>query len=305
MARTLPALLLALGASIPGVAGAQAAPPSTDIFLVPLTVKGRSVTVGRPENITSRPGYDNQPAFTADGRSVLFTSVRDDAQADIYRYDIAKRVVKPVTQTPESEYSATVMPGDTTISVIRVEADSTQRLWQFSLDGTHPRLVLERIKPVGYHAWADDHSLALFVLGRPATLQSANTRTGDAKIMAERIGRALQKVPNRRAVSFIQNAGTDSAWIKILDFATGTVTPLARPVAGSEFHVWLPDGSLLMASGAKLYRREAAASGGPADWTEIATFDDPHLARISRLAISWKGDRLALVGEPAPAPGAR
>src|SRR5579862_4315163 len=72
-------------------------PPDTDIFLASLTVDGDTVTVERPENITKSPGYDNQPSFTPDGRSVLFTSNRGGKQTDIYRYDISTRQTVRVT----------------------------------------------------------------------------------------------------------------------------------------------------------------------------------------------------------------
>src|SRR5580765_3976308 len=94
-------------------------PPDTEIFLAPLsTANGTvlaplstangTVTVGAPTNITHNPGYDNQPSFTPDGRSVLFTSIRGGAQTDIYRYDIAAATLARVTDTPEGEYSPTV-----------------------------------------------------------------------------------------------------------------------------------------------------------------------------------------------------
>src|SRR5205814_494402 len=63
-------------------------PPGTDIFLAELRGRaGGRVAVGAPVNVTHRPGYDNQPFFTADGRGFLFTAVTD-GQADIWRYDI-------------------------------------------------------------------------------------------------------------------------------------------------------------------------------------------------------------------------
>src|SRR5258707_11489719 len=130
-----------------------APPPDTEIYLAPLSMSGGRLTVGPPVNITSSPGYDNQPSFAPDGRSVLFTSLRGGAQTDIYRYDIAAGRVARVTNTPESEYSPTVTPDGAHISVIRVEADGTQRLWRFTMDGTEPELVLADVKPVGYHAW--------------------------------------------------------------------------------------------------------------------------------------------------------
>ena len=64
-----------------------------------LDLRDGGFAVSDLKNISSHPGYDNQPAFTSDGRSVLFTSVREDAQADIYRYDVAARTIARVTTT--------------------------------------------------------------------------------------------------------------------------------------------------------------------------------------------------------------
>src|SRR5258705_436310 len=123
------------------LAGAQA-PPGTDIFLADLRARGAGdrVEVGPPVNATHRTGYDNQPFFTPDGRSFLYTSVTD-GQADIWRYDIAAgRSVQLTKTTPESEYSATPLPAGSGFSVVRVEADSTQRLWRFDWAGGHAAL---------------------------------------------------------------------------------------------------------------------------------------------------------------------
>ena len=58
--------------------------------------------------------------------------------------------------------------------------------------------MLADVKPVGYHAWADDHTLALFVLGQPATLQLADTRTGKAESPAARHQPIDSAHPRRR-----------------------------------------------------------------------------------------------------------
>src|SRR4029079_16613844 len=84
-----------------------------------------------------------------------------------------------------------------------VEADGAQRLWQFTLDGRAPSLVLRDVKPVGYHAWVDATTLVLFVLGPPATLQVADTASGKADIVALDIARSIQRIPSRVAVSFV------------------------------------------------------------------------------------------------------
>ena len=73
--------------------------------------------------------------------------------------------------------------------MVRVEADATQRLWKFPLAGGKPILVLEKIKPVGYQAWIDQNTLALFILGaagKPSTLQIVDVRTEKAEVIAEK-----------------------------------------------------------------------------------------------------------------------
>ncbi len=275
--------------------GAQAA-PSTDIHLFPLTLRNGALNVGAPINITARAGYDNQPSFTPDGRSVLFTSVRKDGQSDIYRYDIARRRTVRLTRTPESEYSATVTPDGRRVSVIRVEADSTQRLWSFALDGRDPRLELTHVKPVGYHAWADDSTLALFVLGAPATLQVVIAR-GSARTVLSGIGRSMHRIPGGQSISFVHKVSDAEWWIKRLDPGTDSVTTLVRTLPGSEDHAWMPDGSVLMARANTLYRWTPSSMppSDTADWQIVATFDAPALGRISRLAVSPTGAWLAVV----------
>jgi hypothetical protein len=61
-----------------GVASArlQTQPPDTDIFLAPLKIDAGTLSIGAPVNITSSPGYDNQPSFTPDNAAILFTSGR-------------------------------------------------------------------------------------------------------------------------------------------------------------------------------------------------------------------------------------
>jgi hypothetical protein len=276
---------------------AAAAPPATDIYLAPLRVQDGRIVVGAPVNVTARPGYDNQPYFLPDGHAFLYTSIREDSQADIYRYDIDKNTNVRLTTTRESEYSPSPLLETTGFSVVRVEADSTQRLWAFDEDGTHPRLVLDSIKPVGYHAWADAHTLVLFVLGTPSTLQIADTRTPGARgeILAQNIGRSLQRVPGSPAIAFMQRDSVAGNWITLVNPHTKAVTPLVRALDGADFFTWTPGGIALAARGTKLYQWNPRRSQ---DWEEIADFSAAGLTNVTRLAVRPKGDRLAIVAVP-------
>lgn len=279
----------------------QPAPPSTEVYVATLSVSGTTFTVGKPQNISNAPGYDNQPFFTPDGTSLLFTSDQaprsQDArpQTDIFRFDFASGRLARVTATDESEYSPTVTADGQGISVIRVETDQTQRLWRFTLDGKNPAVVLKEIKPVGYHAWLDQHTLALFVLGPPATLQVADTRTGAAAVVTTDIGQSVLKMPGGGA-SFVQQ-GQSGAVISQLSVVDGkpVTKALTAPVPGARQVqlAWTPDGTLLMAHSGWLH----AWRPGDAAWRAVVDLEALGLKGVTRLAVSPKGDRIALVAQ--------
>ncbi len=286
---TLLMVLLLTGTLRPAQAQAQA-PPGTDILLVGLQGDAITIPAGIPFRLTDRDGYDNQPFFTEDGSGILYTSGRGE-QTDIYHVDIATGTSTQRTKTAESEYSATLLPTGDGFSVIRVEADGTQRLWAFDAEGMNPTLVLEDVQPVGYQAWADAHTLALFVLGDPPTLQVADTRTGKAEIIASNIGRSIHRVPLTNTISFVHKAEDEGWWIKALDPATGTLTPVVKTLPGREDYAWRPDGSIFMADGPILY----AWHPDNDTWAPFHDFSDHGVTTITRLAVSPAGTHLALV----------
>ncbi len=271
-----------------------ATPGFSDIFIVDIKNERGGMQFGQPLKFTTFVGYNNQPSFLPDGRSILYTSIRDK-QADIYRYDLRSRATSQITNTAESEYSPTLMPDGNNISVVRVEADGTQRLWKFPLNGGQPSLILEHIKPVGYHLWIDNHTLALFILGakgKPNTLQVVDVPTEKAEIVAENPGRILRRIPHRNKLSFVQKI-SDREWIvKAFDLKTRKIATMIKTFPGIEDYAWTPAGILLMAKGAKMFKWNPAVDQ---DWLEIADFSEAGLNRITRITVSPKGDRIAIV----------
>jgi len=272
-------------------------PPGTDIWVADLTIRGGRVSVGKPVNVTTRPGYDNQPAFLPDGSGFLYTRIGADGQADIWRYDFATHTARAVTTTRESEYSPTFMPMSGGISVVRVELDSTQRLWRLDPDGGHPALLFEKIKPVGYHAWGGDSVLALYVLGNPNALVLARLGSEKFDTVARNIGRALQPIPGRHAVSFVQIVDSTESWLTELNADSGTVHRLVQLPRGAEFHVWLPSGSVLTSDGTTLYQWDPK---GAARWVAVADLRALGLHGVTRLAVSPAFNRLAIVAQDPP-----
>ena len=274
----------------------QAPPPSTDIYLLEMPAGLDSLKNARPRPIAIQKGYDNQPHFAPDGRTVLFTANRDGKQMDIYEHTLGG-ATRQLIATPEGEYSPTITP-DGGISVIRVEADGTQRLWRFERNGTNPRVLLDNVKPVGYHAWIDGERLALFVLGQPATLRLARRGPGDAEIVASDIGRSIQRIPGKRGVSFVQREGEGRFVVKELNVDDKRISLLTPAVEGSADRdtAWMPDGTLLMSARTKLF---AWKMGEPA-WREVYDVGPHRLGTLSRISVSPEGKAIAIVvSEPS------
>ena len=285
------AALLTLTAS---VVGSQA--PDADIFLVSLSQTGGKLAVSAARNLTNRAGYDNQPNWSRDGSTLFFTSVREGEQADIYRMNPATGEATRVTTTSnESEYSATPMPRRNAISVIRVERDSAQRLWSVPLDGSPSTVILERIKPVGYHTWANDTLLALFVLGSPNTLQLASTTTGKGDTITTSIGRSLHTTRDGQ-VSFVHKVSNEEWWLTLLDPKTRQMKHLVRMPPRVEDYAWTPNGLVLIGEGSVLKSYDPRGSGG---WEVVGDFASFGLAGITRLSVSPRGDAVAVVAQPA------
>src|SRR6266571_4455061 len=265
-------------------------PPASNIYVIEVKNHQGQLKFGEPKKITTSVGYNNQPSFLANGKSLLYASIRDK-QADIYRYDPGSGTTMQVTDTKESEVSPTLMPDGNSISVVRVEADGTQRLWKFPVAGGEPSLILEKIKPVGYHLWIDDHTLALFILGKPNTLQIIDTRTEKAETIAENPGRILRRIPHQDKLSFVHKI-SDQEWIiKAYDLDSRKTTELIKTFTGVEDYAWTPAGDLLMAKDAKLFVRKKSDWA----WQEVSDFAKAGLKTITRIAVSPKGDRIAFV----------
>jgi hypothetical protein len=270
----------------------QVTAASTDVYLH---------RIGQPTvfNITNRAGYDNQPAWDGNARILYTRQYR--GQTDIAALDFETSAQGNVFSTPESEYSAAPSPDGKSITVVRVERDSAQRLWRFPKDGSEPSVVLRDIKPVGYFAWLDTTTLALFVLGTPNTLQIADTRGGTGRVVTTNIGRTLQRVPGSRRASYLHRVGTK--WV------LETVDPTPRAGGGfdidtigvmpdsAEFVSWRSANELYTGAGSRILRMRLPNKS----WTLVVDLADQGIRRISRLSVAPDGRRIAFVAdEPTP-----
>ncbi|MCE7862096.1 MAG: hypothetical protein DYG99_00995 [Bacteroidetes bacterium CHB5] len=274
-----------------GVAFAQT---GSEIILFDLKIKKKAVTLANPQNITNHPGYDNQPSFHPDEPVIYYASFNEQGRSDIKSYNYETQISSQVTETSEREYSPTLTPDKTGLSCIIQRDNGAQDLGKYSLQGKDPYVIIDSLV-VGYHVWADNSHLALFVLGKdgsPNTLHYLRLPTQEDTILADNIGRALHRIPNERAISFVHKVTAHTWQIKRLDLETMQVSVIVNTLPGQEDIAWLPDGRLITSDGTKLFvlhpRKEKT-------WSEVTVANSSLLKGITRLAVSTKGDKLAVV----------
>lgn len=264
------------------------AQPNTEIFLFDLEKKNDTWKVTNSLNISDNEGYDNQPSFWGDGKSILYARTTK-GQTEIARYFIEKGNTVMLTDTPQgSEYSPTPMP-DGRISSIRLDTTGLQLLYAYDLKGGNEVLVEDLV--IGYHAWINATSIVAFVLGEISTMQIINTTTDDAVVVGEKIGRSLHKIPKSKHFSYVDKS-TDNWTINSMDPETQETLIITPTLAGAEDYTWTPGGQIIMGKGAKLFLWESNKA-----WKEIADLTTNNISNISRLSVSPNGKKLVLVSE--------
>lgn len=286
--------IITLLAALPVSLVAQA--PSSDIYMLDVLLSGNELSLSNPYNITDRKGYDNQPYFSPDGLYLLYSSIGDDGQADIYRYEIPSGLNHRLTYTMESEYSPVITPDGRYFSCVRVERDTfQQRLWVYPLpeEGTKGEGVLiERINQVGYYCWIDRKNLAVFVRGRRPTLQTAHVNKERPSIIAENIGRTIQMIPGTNKLSYIAKESDGRSYIYEWDPASGRTASIVEALDGGEDYCWAATGFLLMGKESRLYR---FAPNRDMAWQPIADLAQYDITNFERISISPAGNKIAIV----------
>jgi len=269
---------------------AASAQPATEIYLFEMKKDGFSYALSDPVNISGNKGYDNQPYFLPDGSGILFASERG-GQTDVALYKISDDTTEWLTHTEASEYSPTVMPDGDHFSTVVLEKDGTQKLWKFPMGYGEPEVIVEDII-IGYHTWYDANTLFSFVLGDPPTLQQSNISLQKNSVVARNPGRSLHRIPASNRVSFVDKSDSTQLMIKSFNPETGKISTLAPGVSDSEDMAWTPEGTMLMGSGSRLFANVPSKQTG---WYEIADLSKYDLERITRLAVSPEGNKIAVV----------
>lgn len=265
--------------------------PSTDIFLVDVQMKDGKYEFGVPVNITHHEGYDNQPSFTSDGMRILYASMPDTSQTDVFIYSIKDSTTKRVTKTAESEYSPVLLPDDKHISVIRVDSGKAQHFYKIDLNEKEsPVTIVTGTDSAAYYAWINSKTVAMCVLNNIMNLHIYDLTKEQYIKLSSNVGRCLVKFPGSEDLCFIQNGmGTERTIMRYTN-QSGSMYTVGPALKGSEDFTILPGGQFLMGAEGKLFLFDEIKG----TWDEIADFSKT-AGNFYRLVASPDGKRIALV----------
>lgn len=268
---------------------AQSPPPDTDIFVFDLKEKKGNISIERGKNVTNHKGYDNQPYFYMNDY-LLYTEY-NNGQTDIVMLDLYEDKKRNITNSPESEYSAVMIPGYDTFAAVRVEEDGTQRLWYFHLVGkTKPSVTFDNLAPVGYHAWSDDHVL-MFILGTPTTLLMTDVKERNDKIVTSNIGRTIRALP--KTPDFVFERTEESGEINIYKaFRNGQFELIVKKPENASDWTITQEGTFVTSIGSKVL---AFNPKYDTDWKEISDLGSMASKGITRMAVNEDNTKIALV----------
>jgi len=263
---------------------------------------GGSPRIGTPRKLTGDRGISSQPAYTPDGKSILFIGRRDsaNAQSDVYRIDLATGAETRITATPENENSPTVTP-DGRLMVIRWIPATLFREWGpwvYEMDGRPSKGVLPGPDTVGYYVRLDSVTFAMM---RPKSRPAVSIFDSRSGTMIDHDWPVAtlppQIIPRARAISYTRTDSLGRNMIRRLDLATKKTSDIAPTVLGRTVHAWTPSGTLLMGKGNRVFALDPARG---AVWREVAVFSDPELQSVTTYVVSPAGNEVILISPVKP-----
>jgi hypothetical protein len=275
----------------------SAAQTGSEVFLFDMKIENGKVFLSNGVNITNHKGYDNQPFFHPSQPIIYYSSFNDSNRSDIKYYNYEKRETKNFTLTREREYSPTVTPDGNFISCIIQRDNGAQDLAKYPIDGGKPEVLINHLK-IGYHAWAGENKLLLYVLDDSIhnSLHYYYLDKNADTVIAENIGRSLHKIPGENAMSFIQKISEKISVIKKFDMGTGVISTIVATLAGQDHFTWLQNGLMLTSDGNKLYYHQETAfqETKDKDWQPVMMAGNTAILKgITRLATNIQNDKLA------------
>ncbi|MCB0551886.1 MAG: hypothetical protein KDD19_30250 [Phaeodactylibacter sp.] len=246
----------------------------------------------------NRNGYNGDPSFFSNTELYISVKRPGDTQTDLFRLDLAKKAKQRVTETPEDEFAPERMPEYYTFSAIRVERqgrDSVYRLWQFPVNQlVDGKPVFKYLTGIKSYFWLNSQEIVVYKEEEPSTLSIVNTTNDEITTIATNVGHVFNRLPNGN-LAFIQKSRYEDWKIMEKNLYRRKEAPrtLIETLPGAEHFAILPDGTLLMGKGSKLYKYNKFIDD---TWKEAADLRFYEIRNIYDLEVS-PDFKLAIVAD--------
>lgn len=269
-------------------------PPDSEVHVFNLTIKDGRYQLGNGLNISNNVGYDNQPYFTNKSKTMLFVSVRDGKQTDVFEYDLKSKQTVQLTSTPHSEYSPKTSNDNKNITFVSEGGVPYQTVWTLDRTTGENSWLLNSKEPVGYYSVNDQNGDVLFWSRYGWSVQYLNIKRDEARFVSgHAIPSSPQQIPNSEKFSFVHRQTNGVVWIKAFNPKDFSVTPIA-PIFGSNHdYTWAPNGDIVRVENNQLFIWPKENKGF--NWQTGQDLNEFFKGKTSRLAISPNGKYIALV----------
>ena len=268
---------------------------NTEVYLFDLITSETGLELTNMINVSNNPGYDNQPSFIYE--DILLFAGNNEGQTDIAQYNIETKIRSWLnTQTEGGEYSPQKLPFGDGVAAVRLDLDGLQRLYTYNSFNENPVMVIDGLA-VAYFLFYNDNILISVVLGDGTldlVISNLNKKTNDTLLVD--VGRSIHRVPLKKSISYTAVNEEKNHDLYLLDIGGDHESYFVCQLPiGVQDYTWLNETQILIGSKNKLYVYDTLDIQ---EWKEVASLEDYQIANITRLAVSPKGTKLAVVGEP-------
>jgi len=265
---------------------------NTEVFLFDLETNYSKIELQNGKNISNNEGYDNQPSFL-DDRYIVFSSQRN-GQTDIAKYDTRYNAKIWINFTEGGEYTPLKIPNKNEVSAVRLDKDTTQRLYSYNLsNGKSTMLINDLI--VAYYTWFNEKTIVSAVIENDdLNLYVTNIQDGTSIKYATNVGRSFHKIPNSNLVSFISKENENQWQIKSLNPLTGAIKIIANTMQGAEDICWVNGKTILSGKDNILYKLTLQKDN---NWKKVADLSSNGIVKITRLSANNDFSKLLIAGD--------
>lgn len=268
---------------------------NTEIHVFDIKKEGENFKLENGVNISQNEGYDNQPSFY-DNRTILYAHTRGEF-TDILLYDLKTKSKRFISETANGgEYSPQRIPNSKNVSAVRLDEDGLQRFYEYDFSTGADTEIFEKLK-VAYPTWVDKNTVvASVIVGETMELFVCDVTQKECVSMVRNVGRSVKKIPGTNLVSFISKEDKDNWMLKSINPKTKEINSITS-MGKTEDMTWMPDGSLLVPRGKRIFR----STPNKSTYSELFFgFTDENINTISRMSVSADGTKIALVAEVSP-----